>query len=226
MQRNFYSSIKLLLLQMLFLSQLVIRSTFGYQFWMRSYKKMSSPNVNARFGQWNPKSAVPCSTMRPFFNTTMWSAFCIVDNRWAITMHVRPWRAFSNASWTIYKFRWGFGSFYNFDVAYIHGPSADLSALIPDVLTYQWLLITDQLHWLCAKHKYCWFHSMLSIALPSCTGRTPHHMYCTFSLSVSKADVASSNNKIFGFLTKALAMAILCFWPPDNCTPFSPALVL
>lgn len=48
----------------------------------------------------------------------------------------------------------------------------------------------------------------------------------TFSLSVSKADVASSNNRILGFLTNALAMAILCFWPPDSCTAFSPSLVL
>ena len=35
---------------------------------------------------------------------------------------------------------------------------------------------------------------------------------CTIaSLSLSKADVASSNNNIFGFLINALAMAILCF---------------
>lgn len=33
----------------------------------------------------------------------------------------------------------------------------------------------------------------------------------TFSLCVSSADVASSNNKIRGFLINARAMAILCF---------------
>ena len=49
---------------------------------------------------------------------------------------------------------------------------------------------------------------------------------CTIaSLSLSKADVASSNNNIFGFLINALAMAILCFWPPDNWPPLSPTNV-
>ncbi|RUS29250.1 hypothetical protein BC938DRAFT_480879 [Jimgerdemannia flammicorona] len=44
---------------------------------------------------------------------------------------------------------------------------------------------------------------------------------CTsFSDSESKADVASSNNRILGCLIKARAMAIRCFWPPDNCEPW------
>jgi len=42
---------------------------------------------------------------------------------------------------------------------------------------------------------------------------------------VSNADVASSSNSTLGFLTSALAMAILCFCPPDNCVPFEPNLV-
>ena len=37
--------------------------------------------------------------------------------------------------------------------------------------------------------------------------------------------VASSNNKILGFFSNALAIAILCFWPPDNRTPRSPTTV-
>ena len=45
------------------------------------------------------------------------------------------------------------------------------------------------------------------------------------SLSVSKADVASSNNNILGFFTRARAMAILCFCPPLNCVPLSPTKV-
>lgn len=46
---------------------------------------------------------------------------------------------------------------------------------------------------------------------------------CTlFSDSASKALVASSNNKIDGFLTIARDIAILCFCPPDNCIPLSP----
>ena len=48
--------------------------------------------------------------------------------------------------------------------------------------------------------------------------------WTTFSLSVSKADVASSRSKILGFLTRALAMATLCFWPPDSWVPLLPTL--
>lgn len=47
----------------------------------------------------------------------------------------------------------------------------------------------------------------------------------TFSLSESKADVASSRSIILGFLIKARAMAILCFWPPEINVPLSPAIV-
>mmetsp|Transcript_3678 Transcript_3678/g.7594 ORF Transcript_3678/g.7594 Transcript_3678/m.7594 type:complete len:118 (+) Transcript_3678:254-607(+) len=45
------------------------------------------------------------------------------------------------------------------------------------------------------------------------------------SLSASKAEVASSSSKILGLRTSALAIAILCFWPPDSCTPRSPTSV-
>ena len=38
----------------------------------------------------------------------------------------------------------------------------------------------------------------------------------------SKAEVASSSNKILGFLKIALAIATLCFWPPDIWLPFTP----
>ena len=37
------------------------------------------------------------------------------------------------------------------------------------------------------------------------------------SLSVSKAEVASSSNRTGGFLINALAMAIRCFWPGSLC---------
>jgi hypothetical protein len=40
--------------------------------------------------------------------------------------------------------------------------------------------------------------------------------WTSISLFGSNADVASSRIKIFGFLTKALAMAILYFYPPDK----------
>mmetsp|Transcript_38596 Transcript_38596/g.54326 ORF Transcript_38596/g.54326 Transcript_38596/m.54326 type:complete len:128 (-) Transcript_38596:1852-2235(-) len=45
------------------------------------------------------------------------------------------------------------------------------------------------------------------------------------SLSASRALVASSNNRIFGFRTRARAMATLCFCPPLSCTPRSPTSV-
>mmetsp|Transcript_55765 Transcript_55765/g.109164 ORF Transcript_55765/g.109164 Transcript_55765/m.109164 type:complete len:243 (+) Transcript_55765:191-919(+) len=46
---------------------------------------------------------------------------------------------------------------------------------------------------------------------------------CTsLSLCVSRAAVASSRTKILGFRRIALAMAILCLWPPDSCAPPSP----
>mmetsp|Transcript_4237 Transcript_4237/g.6693 ORF Transcript_4237/g.6693 Transcript_4237/m.6693 type:complete len:106 (-) Transcript_4237:517-834(-) len=45
------------------------------------------------------------------------------------------------------------------------------------------------------------------------------------SLSASRAEVASSKSKSLGSFIKALAMAILCFCPPDSRTPFSPTAV-
>mmetsp|Transcript_36248 Transcript_36248/g.59556 ORF Transcript_36248/g.59556 Transcript_36248/m.59556 type:complete len:85 (-) Transcript_36248:2931-3185(-) len=46
---------------------------------------------------------------------------------------------------------------------------------------------------------------------------------CTkYSLSESNAEVASSNNKIAGRLSKARAMAILCRCPPLSLPPNSP----
>lgn len=43
-----------------------------------------------------------------------------------------------------------------------------------------------------------------------------------FSFALSKAEVASSKNKIEGFLKMALAIATLCFWPPEICDPLTP----
>mmetsp|Transcript_5289 Transcript_5289/g.8499 ORF Transcript_5289/g.8499 Transcript_5289/m.8499 type:complete len:99 (+) Transcript_5289:345-641(+) len=47
----------------------------------------------------------------------------------------------------------------------------------------------------------------------------------TFSLSLSSALVASSSNRMLGFLIMARAMATRCFWPPESCPPFSPTSV-
>ncbi|KAF8096687.1 hypothetical protein N665_0303s0012 [Sinapis alba] len=42
---------------------------------------------------------------------------------------------------------------------------------------------------------------------------------------LSKALVASSRSSTDGFFRTARAIAILCFCPPDSCTPLSPQLV-
>mmetsp|Transcript_6397 Transcript_6397/g.24831 ORF Transcript_6397/g.24831 Transcript_6397/m.24831 type:complete len:221 (-) Transcript_6397:1334-1996(-) len=46
-----------------------------------------------------------------------------------------------------------------------------------------------------------------------------------YSLSASRADVASSSRRIFGSHNSARAMATRCFCPPLRCTPFSPTSV-
>lgn len=43
--------------------------------------------------------------------------------------------------------------------------------------------------------------------------------------SASRAEVASSRMRMSGFLTKARAMAILCFWPPESWAPRAPTEV-
>lgn len=91
---------------------------------------------------------VPFSTTAPSASTQITSAFFIVDNRWAIVMHVLPCRALSNAA---------------------------------------------------------------------CT---------TLSLSLSSAEVASSKINTFGSRTKARAIAIRCFCPPDKLPPRVPKAVL
>lgn len=47
-----------------------------------------------------------------------------------------------------------------------------------------------------------------------------------YSLSASSALVASSRSKTLGFVRSALAIAILCFCPPERRTPRSPTTVL
>ena len=47
-----------------------------------------------------------------------------------------------------------------------------------------------------------------------------------FSVTLSNALVASSNNNSFGFLINALATPTLCLSPPLNLIPFSPIKVL
>jgi hypothetical protein len=49
--------------------------------------------------------------------------------------------------------------------------------------------------------------------------------WTNFSVSVSRADVASSKHMILVYLSKALAIATLCFSPPESFSPLSPTLV-
>lgn len=46
-----------------------------------------------------------------------------------------------------------------------------------------------------------------------------------FSFFLSSAEVASSNNKYWGFLRNTQEIAILCFSPPDNLFPYAPTIV-
>ena len=48
----------------------------------------------------------------------------------------------------------------------------------------------------------------------------------SFSDSLSRADVASSNINIDDFFNKALAIATLCFSPPERVVPLAPIMVL
>lgn len=57
---------------------------------------------------------------------------------------------------------------------------------------------------------------LVALSRASCTTRSD---------SASKALVASSRTRIVGFLIKARAMAMRCFWPPDKVTPLSPGYV-
>lgn len=51
-------------------------------------------------------------------------------------------------------------------------------------------------------------------------------VYTSASFLLSKADVASSNINILGFLINALAIATLYFCPPDNYPPEAPTCKL
>lgn len=59
-----------------------------------------------------------------------------------------------------------------------------------------------------------------------CRNTTGHLLKRTFSLSVSRAEVASSSSRILGSRMIALAMAMRCFWPRESCEPWAPTLVL
>ena len=49
--------------------------------------------------------------------------------------------------------------------------------------------------------------------------------WISLSFLRSRAEVASSKSNILGFLRSALAIAILCFWPPEIWPPPDPTYV-
>ena len=62
-----------------------------------------------------------------------------------------------------------------------------------------------------------WAITLTMLVLPSLA--RSRASWTIFSLSVSRADVASSSRSILGSLNSARAMAILCFCPPLICVP-------
>lgn len=66
---------------------------------------------------------------------------------------------------------------------------------------------------------------MITIVLSPFLTNSSIAYWTWYSLSASRALVASSKIKIDGFLIRALAIAILCFYPPLNFTPLSPTIV-
>lgn len=117
-----------------------------------------------------------------------------------------------------------------------------MDAVIPTQPSESWpsLILHDPLHSKLQTKRYMKINGMfvlslvlllVSILLPPVHGYTLlyiiiKHRQVTFSLSLSRAEVASSNNKIFGCRRRALAIAIRCFWPPESCVPLSPTRVL
>ena len=54
---------------------------------------------------------------------------------------------------------------------------------------------------------------------------TSNESWTIFSFLESNAEVASSNNNFYGFLRIALAIATLCFCPPEICDPLTPTFL-
>lgn len=67
--------------------------------------------------------------------------------------------------------------------------------------------------------------SMLIHAQMCITTSYRKETHVTFSLSVSRAEVASSSNRILGFRTIARAIAMRCFSPLESCEPWAPTCV-
>ena len=67
-----------------------------------------------------------------------------------------------------------------------------------------------------------WAMLMVVLLLAS---SVPSAWLTSVSDSASSADVASSRIRMSGFLSRARAIAIRCFWPPESCVPRLPTWV-
>lgn len=146
----------------------------------------------------------------------MLSAFWMVDRRWATMMDVLPLLAWSSASCTTWSDR------------------SMCQVKYWSTRWQQWKLF-ENLNGKCFIWGHIYVlsvHSPEGPVLTKCTTcrldrqKTHEGQRLTFSLSVSRAEVASSSSSNLGFRKMARAMATRCFCPPESCVPLSPAWVL
>jgi hypothetical protein len=62
--------------------------------------------------------------------------------------------------------------------------------------------------------------AMMMVVLPCMAFSKAYYTF--FCESSSKAEVASSSRRTLGFLMMVLAMATLCFYPPESMPPLIP----
>lgn len=94
------------------------------------------------------------------------------------------------------------------------------SSYVPSSTTLPWCRTTILLHFLIVLNLCAITIDVLPFIASSKALDTISWLYS------SSADVASSKINIFGFLIKALAIAILCFYPPDSLLPLRPQILL
>mmetsp|Transcript_11562 Transcript_11562/g.29315 ORF Transcript_11562/g.29315 Transcript_11562/m.29315 type:complete len:90 (+) Transcript_11562:232-501(+) len=69
-----------------------------------------------------------------------------------------------------------------------------------------------------------WAMTILVVLLSAAMRRS--RVCCTMrSLSLSRAEVASSRSRTRGLRMRQRARQMRCFWPPESCEPFSPTSV-
>uniref|UniRef100_A0A9I9EAC6 Uncharacterized protein n=1 Tax=Cucumis melo TaxID=3656 RepID=A0A9I9EAC6_CUCME len=180
---------------------------------------------NKGFGPQNLE--LPFSTVKNifvFFNMRAWLR--LKDDseqegsRWATTIVVFPEQARSSASWTdrsdSASISWAI-SCIRISLAYTpFSPLANSSSCVPISETLPCWSTATRSAFRMVESRWAMTRVVRPIikrSRASCT---------SFSDSESNALVASSKSRIAGFLSIALAIAILCFCPPESCSPLSP----